>query len=247
MSDQTKRKFALITGGSRGIGAACAITLAGQGYHVLINYKSNHDAATAVKSEIEEAGGLATLLPFDVSDRAAVRASLDDWHAANADAIIEVLVNNAGIRKDNGMLWMEDNEWDDVLANHLDGFYNVTRALIQPMVFNRFGRVINIVSLSGIKGMAGQTNYGAAKAGLIGATKSLAQEVAKRNVTVNCVAPGFIKTDMTADLDVKQYKQLIPMKRFGKAEEVAAVVGFLASSAASYITGEVINVSGGIT
>lgn len=242
-----KRKFALITGGSRGIGAACAVAVASMGYDVLINYRSNTAAAEAVKKEIEDAGGSAALIPFDVSDREAVRQALSQWTEVNPDGIIEVLINNAGIRRDNGLLWMEDAEWDDVLANHLHGFFNVTKALVQPMVFNRYGRIINVVSLSGIKGVEGQTNYSAAKAGVIGATKALAKEVAKRNVTVNCVAPGFIATDMTADLEPKQYKQLIPMRRFGKAEEVAAVVAFLASDGASYITGEVISVSGGIT
>jgi len=155
-------------------------------------------------------------------------------------------VNNAGIRKDALVMWMKNEEWSDVLNTNLNGFLYTTRLLIKDMLINKYGRIINVVSLSGVKGLPGQVNYSAAKAGVIGATKALAQEVAKKNVTVNAVAPGFIRTDMTKDLDEKELKTLIPMNRFGEPEEVAEVVGFLASEKASYITGAVINVNGGL-
>ena len=234
-----------MTGGSRGIGAACARTLARMDYHVLINYLSNQVAAKKVKAEIEADGGQASLIQFDVGDRQQCRQALEDWMTAN-DQMIEVLVNNAGMRKDNTLVWMADDEWDAVINTHLAGFYNVTKAVVQPMILKKYGRIINVVSLSGLKGLPGQTNYSAAKAGVIGATKALAQELAKRKITVNCVAPGFIRTDMTADLDEKELKNLIPMRRFGTPEEVAHCVAFLASPQAAYITGEVISLNGGL-
>jgi 3-oxoacyl-[acyl-carrier protein] reductase len=157
-----------------------------------------------------------------------------------------VLVNNAGIRQDALMIWMTDEQWRNVLGSSLDAFYYVTRHIISGMLANRYGRIVNVVSLSGLKGMAGQTNYSAAKAGVIGATKALAQEVARRGVTVNAVAPGFIRTDMTGDLNETELKPLIPMKRFGEPEEVADAVVFLASSKAAYITGEVLSINGGL-
>ena len=243
--DQMKPTYALVTGASRGIGAACAKELAKRNYHVLINYRTDVDAANMVKSSIETAGGSATLLPFDVGNRELTRQTLEAW-MTEEERHIEVLVNNAGMRMDNSLLWMEDKEWDDVLQVHLQGFYNVTKTVLKPMVLKKFGRIINVVSLSGISGMAGQTNYSAAKAAVIGATKALAQETAKRKVTVNCVAPGFIDTDMTSDLDKDLMKQRIPMRRFGQPEEVAACVGFLSSKGASYITGEVISINGGL-
>ena len=238
-------KYALITGASRGIGAACALEMASKGYHVVVNYQSRKDAADEVVAKIKKAGGSASILGFDVSNREATNAALTNW-MGDRERYFEVLINNAGFRKDNSMLWMENEEWDSVLNVHLQGFYNVTKTVLQPMVMSRYGRIVNIVSLSGISGMAGQTNYAAAKAGVIGASKSLAQEVAKRNVTVNCVAPGFIKTDMTADIDEAEYKIRVPMRRFGKPEEVAACVGFLTSKEAAYITGEVISINGGL-
>jgi 3-oxoacyl-[acyl-carrier protein] reductase len=239
-------KYALVTGGSRGIGKAVCLQLAQQGFNILINYTSNKEAAEQTKKEVEEHNIRAELLKFDVSDREAVRKVLADWINSNEDNIIEVLVNNAGIRKDNLMMWMKDEEWDDVVNISLGGFYNVTKQVIPEMIKNKQGRIINMVSLSGLKGLPGQTNYSAAKAAVIGATKALAQEVARRNITVNAVAPGFIKTEMTEDINEKDFKSIIPMRRFGTAEEVAHTVGFLASPASSYITGEVISINGGL-
>ena len=239
-------KFALVTGGSRGIGKAICIEIAKMGYHVLINYRSNHDEAENTLNQIKEGGGSGELMKFDVSNPDEIKASLSSWKEKNPESVIEVLVNNAGIRKDALIMWMKDEDWKDVLNTNLDSFYYITKQLIQDMIVNRYGRVVNVVSLSGIKGLPGQTNYSAAKGGVIAASKALAQEVAKKNVTVNCVAPGFIKTDMTAELEEKDLKRMIPMSRFGNAEEVAHVVSFLASPNASYVTGEVISVNGGL-
>ncbi|GAA0188504.1 3-oxoacyl-ACP reductase FabG [Fulvivirga kasyanovii] len=239
-------KYALVTGGSRGIGKAICIQLAKQGYNILINYASNKQAAEEAKAAVEEEGQIAELMPFNVADRKETNEVLAKWQKDNADKKIEVLVNNAGIKKDNLMIWMKDEEWDDVVDISLGGFYNVTKSVLQEMVKAKNGRIINVVSLSGLKGLPGQTNYSAAKAAVIGATKALAQEVARRNITVNAVAPGFIKTEMTEGIDEKEYKSMIPMRRFGTAEEVAKVVGFLASDASSYITGETISINGGL-
>jgi len=240
------KKYALVTGGSRGIGREICLQLAEMGYPVLINYTSNDEAANVTKSMIEEKGGKAELLKFDVSNHEQVDDVLMEWMEKNSDSVIEVLVNNAGIRKDNLLMWMTNEDWDSVLDISLSGFFYVTRRLIKYMLTNRYGRIVNVVSLSGIKGLPGQANYSAAKAGVIGATKALAQEVGKRNVTVNAVAPGFIHTDMTKDLDEKSLKSLIPMNRFGSAEEVANLVCFLASKKASYITGQTISINGGL-
>ena len=241
------KKFALVTGGSRGIGRAICLRLAAAGYHIIINYKGNETAAQAAREAVTALGVEAVLMKFDVADAAEVAASIGQWQEAHKDtAIIEVLVNNAGIRQDVLMAFMNDEQWSSVLDTSLGGMYAVTRQVLNPMVMNRFGRIVNIVSLSGLKGMPGQVNYSAAKAGMIGATKALAQEVAKRNITVNAVAPGFIRTDMTEDLNEKELRSLIPMNRFGEAEEVAALVGFLVSKDAGYITGQVISVNGGL-
>ena len=239
-------KYALVTGASRGIGRASAIAIAELGYPVIVNYLSNDAAAAETVAIIEEKGGKAETLRFDIGDKLSVETSLEKWKEEHPDDIIEVLVNNAGIRQDQLLVFMTDEQWSSVIDTTLNGFFNVTRFLIKDMITNRYGRVINITSLSGQKGLPGQANYSAAKAGIIGATKALAQEVAKRNITVNAVAPGFISTDMTAGLDEKSLKSLIPVQRFGKPEEVADVVAFLASRKASYITGEVISVNGGL-
>ena len=239
-------KYALVTGGSRGIGKAICIQLATMNYPVIINYQSNKEAAEATKSLIEEKGGTAELLQFDVSDSEAIEKSLAEWTENHPDDYISVLVNNAGIRMDNMMIFMQNEQWHKVLDTTLNGFFYITRRLLKNMLTKRWGRVINVASLSGLKGLPGQTNYSAAKAATIGASKALAQEVAARKVTVNVVAPGFIDTDMTKGLDEDSLKKMIPAGRFGTAEEVAAVVGFLASEQAAYITGEVISINGGL-
>ena len=240
-------KYALITGGSRGIGKAICIQLAKDtNYSILINYQSNKQAALETLKEVKEAGGTGKLLQFDVANSEEVKSILDSWHEKNKDAIIEVIVNNAGITKDGLFMWMKSEDWNNVINISLNGFFNVTNHLIQKMLVQKYGRIINIVSLSGLKGTPGQTNYSAAKGAVIGATKALAQEIAKRNITVNAVAPGFIKTDMTSELNEKELKKLVPVNRFGNPEEVAHLVSFLVSEKASYITGEVVNINGGI-
>ncbi|MFC1855347.1 3-oxoacyl-ACP reductase FabG [Thermodesulfobacteriota bacterium] len=239
-------KYALVTGGSRGIGREISLTLAEMGYNLILNYRGNDEKAAEAKALIEATGRSCDLLKFDVADLSAVKDVLGSWIDENSDKCIEVLVNNAGIRDDELMIFMSDDQWSSVLDTSLGGFFNVTRLLLKGMLINKYGRVVNIVSLSGIKGLPGQVNYSAAKAGVIGATKALAQEVAKKKITVNAVAPGFIKTDMTADINEKDYKAHIPLRRFGTPKEVAHVVGFLASENASYITGEVISVNGGL-
>jgi 3-oxoacyl-[acyl-carrier protein] reductase len=238
--------YALITGGSRGIGRAVCVKLASLGYHIIINYKSNETEAQETLRFVQEKNVTGTLLKFDVSNKNETDAILGTWIENNKDKKIEILVNNAGIRQDALLMWMTHEQWKDVLGSSLDAFYNVTRLLVTPMLTNRYGRIVNVVSLSGQKGMPGQTNYSAAKAGVIGATKALAQEVGRRGVTVNAVAPGFIKTDMTHDLNEKELSRLIPMQRFGEVEEVANAIAFLASPEASYITAEVLSINGGL-
>lgn len=239
-------EFALVTGGSRGIGRAIALELARRGMPVIINYLSNTQAAEQTKAEIEALGVTAELMQFDTASPEAIEEALAQWAEAHPDDYIQVLVNNAGVRRDNLMIFMQDEEWHQVLDTTLNGFFYLTRRLLKDMLTHRNGRVINVTSLSGIKGLPGQANYSAAKAAVIGATKALAQEVAQRKVTVNAVAPGFIDTDMTKDLDVSELKKLVPMRRFGKPEEVASLVGFLASPEAAYITGQVISINGGL-
>ena len=240
------KKYALVTGGSRGIGRAICLKLAEMGYPVIINYRSNEDEALKTLKLIRDKGGEAELLPFNVGRKEETEKALENWAAAHPDSYIAYLVNNAGVRKDNLLVFMNDDEWNDVIETNLFSYFFVTRKLVKDMMVNKYGRIINVVSLSGIKGLPGQSNYSAAKAGVIGATKALAQEVGRKNITVNAVAPGFIRTDMTKDLDENQHKAIIPMHRFGEPEEVAEVVAFLAGDKASYITGEVISVNGGL-
>ena len=239
-------KYALVTGGSRGIGRAICLAIAKEGYSVLINYKSNEQAALDVKKQIEENGGSAELLPFDVANPQSIDEAILGWQTAHPDDYIAALVNNAGIREDAVMVFMQDEQWNKVLRTNLDSFFYVTRRVLKGMITKRSGRIVNVASLSGLKGLAGQTNYSAAKAGLIGATKALAQEIGSRKITVNAVAPGFIATDMTQDLPEAELKKMIPLGRFGNPDEVAALVAFLVSDKAAYITGEVISINGGL-
>ncbi len=238
---------ALITGASRGLGRAIALQLAiDHGLYILVNYASNQEAAEKTLELIQKAGGNGELLRFDVRNKTEVDQTLQTWKDINPDKSISVLVNNAGITRDGLLMWMPEKDWDDVLDIAVKGMFNVTQNVIQQMLRKRTGRIINVASLSGLKGVPGQFNYSAAKGAMIAATRSLAQEVAKRNITVNAVAPGFIRSDMTQEIDPNQIKQMVPMGRIGEPEEVAHVVSFLVSNKASYITGEVININGGI-
>lgn len=240
-------KYALVTGGSRGLGRAIAVKLAGMGMKVIVAYHSNESAAQSVCEEISGAGGTAECIQFDVCSKDEVEGALDCWQQSHPEDYIAYLVNNAGITRDNLMFMMTDEDWKSVIDTSVNGLFYVTRFLLPRMMARGHGgRVVNMSSLSGLKGMAGQTNYCAAKAAIIGATRALAQETASRNVTVNAVAPGFIETDMTKNLPVDELKKMIPMKRFGKPEEVAELVGFLCSDGAGYITGQVIGINGGL-
>lgn len=240
-------KCAIVTGGSRGIGRAICIKLAEEkNYHLLINFASNEEAAKETLTKVEELGATGEILKFDVGNAEETQSVLEQWQERNPDAVVEVIVNNAGITRDGLFMWMQREDWNSVINTSLNGFFNVTNFFIQKLLRNKYGRIINMVSVSGVKGTAGQTNYSAAKGALVAATKSLAQEIAKRNITVNAVAPGFIRTDMTQDFNEDELKAMIPVNRFGETEEVADLVAFLASRKASYITGEVININGGI-
>jgi len=240
-------KCALVTGGSRGIGSAICQKLAEDTqYHILINYQSNKAAAEQTLEAVKNAGGTGEIIQFNVSNFEEVQSALTQWQDANPEAVVEALVNNAGITKDGLFMWMSAEDWSSVVNTSLNGFFNVTNFFIQKMLRNKYGRIVNMVSVSGVKGTAGQTNYSAAKGAVVAATKALAQEVAKRNITVNAVAPGFIRTDMTSQLDEKELIKMVPVNRFGEAEEVADLVSFLVSRKASYITGEIININGGI-
>ena len=240
-------KYILVTGGSRGIGRAVCVRLAQMGMPVIINYRSNEAEALKTKQLVEAEGVKAELLPFDVTDEAQVTKAMDQWEEQHPDDFIYVLVNNAGITRDGVMFMMSDDDWHDVLHTTLDGFFFITRRILKHMMPRHHGgRIVNVASLSGLKGIQGQTNYSAAKAGLIGATKALALEVAARQITVNAVAPGFVDTDMTESLDRAALEQQIPMRRFAKPEEVAEAVAFLASEGAAYITGDVMSINGGL-
>ncbi len=239
-------KYAFVTGGSRGIGRAISLKLAGEGYNIIINYKSNDAAANELLNELNSNGGNHFLLKYDVGNQQDTETTLNNWLNQNTDKEIHILVNNSGIRKDNLMIFMPTEDWNEVINTNLNSFFHTTKIISAAMIKRRRGRIINMVSLSGLKGMPGQTNYSASKAGVIGATKALAQELAKRNITVNAVAPGFIKTDMTEDLNESELSAMVPMNRFGKPEEVAELVSFLASEKASYITGQVISINGGL-
>lgn len=239
-------KYALVTGGSRGIGRAVSVALAEKGYTIIINYRSNQVEAEETLRLVREAGSDGEFLPFNVADREATAAALEEWQQAHPGEYIACVVNNAGIRKDNLMVFMEPEDWSSVLNITLNGFYNVTQPLLKNMLVKKWGRIVNMVSLSGLKGLPGQTNYSCSKGGIIAATKALAQEVARKGVTVNAVAPGFIRSDMTADLDETALKKTIPAGRFGEPKEVADLVAFLASENASYITGEVVSINGGL-
>jgi len=239
-------KCALVTGGSRGIGRAICYKMAQMGYYVLVNYRSNQAEADKTLAQIKENGGDGELLKFDVANKDDINQVLGEWIETNTEKHIETLVNNAGVKDDVLMMWMKDEQWDSVIKTSLDGFFYVTRLVLNGMLLKKYGRIVNVVSLSGLKGLPGQINYSAAKAGVIGATKALAQEVGRRGITVNAVAPGFIKTDMTEGLNEADLKAMIPVKRFGTPEEVAHAVGFLASAEAAYITGEILSINGGL-
>jgi 3-oxoacyl-[acyl-carrier protein] reductase len=239
------KPWALVTGASRGIGAAVATALARKGHPVLVNYRSNEAAALGVQEAIRAQGGEAELLRFDVADAAAVEAALAPWLADGA-APIGVLVNNAGVAVDAPFPALERDAWESVTRTTLDGFYNVTRPLVMPMVRRRWGRIVNVSSVSGVVGNRGQVNYSAAKAGLIGATRALAREVAHRGVTVNAVAPGLIETDMIEGAPLDEILKHVPARRLGKPSEVAAVVAFLAGEDAGYVTGQVVGINGGL-
>ena len=236
-------KYAIVTGGSRGIGRAICQRLAQEGYHVIINYTSNDAEA---QKTLDLIGGQGELMRFDVSNSEETRAALTQWQQQHDGEYIEVVVNNAGIRRDNVMALMPEDDWHRVLDITLSGFFNITQPLLPAMQLHKFGRIINMASVSGLKGLPGQTNYSAAKGGIIAATKALAQEVARRGITVNALAPGFIKTDMTEGLDDAALKKTIPANRFGTPEEVAHAVAFLISPDAGYITGNVISINGGL-
>lgn len=241
---QTETPIALVVGGSRGIGRAAAMQLADAGFDIWLTYRSNHDAARSAQEEIVERGQKCELFAFDISDNDAVREALED----RADKTPpHAVVLSAGITRDNLMVWMSKEEWDSVMRTDLDGFYNVINTILFPMLRERRGRIVTVASVSGEIGQAGQGNYAAAKAGMIGASKSLAREVGERGIFVNVVSPGVIRTEMTDDLPEDEIVQLIPMGRFGEPEEVASVIRFLCAEEDMYIHGQVIGVNGGLS
>ncbi len=237
-------KLALVTGGSRGIGKACALALAKEGYDVVINYAGNEEAANITVSEIKDLGVESEAYKFDISDNTATNEAISK--ILEKYGRIDVLVNNAGITRDGLFMRMSKDNWDSVINTNLTGAYNVTQPVIKVMMKQRSGSIVNMASIVGVYGNAGQANYAAAKAGLIGFTKSLAKELASRNIRVNAVAPGFIQTDMTKDLDSDKIAEHIPLKRLGTADDIAGAVKFLACGT-SYVTGQVLQVDGGLT
>ena len=239
-------KFALVTGGSRGIGRSVALELSQRGYYVIINYVRDNENANKTLNLIKDNGGCGEILKFDVSNFQETKSAIDKWISEHPNDYIEVLINNAGIRRDNLLLWMGQDDFESVIKTNLFSFYNVTHLLLQPMSVHKYGRIVNIASYSGIRGIPGQCNYSASKGGIIAATKALAQEMGKRNITVNAIAPGYITTDMIEGLDEQELKKNIPLNRFGTPEEVASLVGFLVSPQANYITGECISINGGL-
>ena len=238
------KKTALITGASRGIGRAIALSIAAAGHHVLLNFRSRTGEAQQTLALIQAQGGSGELCPFDVADAAACDAAV--VQILQAHQRIDILVNNAGVRHDALLIFMKPEQWAQVIATNLNSFYYLTSPVVKQMALNRWGRVVTIASTSGQTGVEGQANYAAAKAGVIGASKALAREVAKRGVTVNVVAPGFIETEMLAAAQRAQFLAQIPAGRFGKPAEVAAAAAFLCSDGAAYITGAVLNVNGGV-
>ncbi len=235
--------IALVVGGSRGIGRAIALRLAQSGFDIWLTYRTNHAAAQSVKAEVEGFGRACDVIAFDVSSYDETKAALDKKLES---AVPFVLVYNSGIARDNLLVWMTKDEWDSVLSTNLYGFFNVIRTVIFSMLKAKRGRIVVVSSASGQTGQAGQVNYSASKAGLIGAAKALAREVGKKNISVNVVAPGFIETDMTQELPRDQILPLIPLKRLGRVEDVAAVVNFLCTEEHMYVHGQVIGINGGL-
>jgi 3-oxoacyl-[acyl-carrier protein] reductase len=242
MQNKTQ-KIALVIGGSRGIGRAIALKLATSGFTIWLTYKGNHEAAQKTKAEIESLGRDCELIPFDVSSFEETEAALG---ARLENLSPDVLVYNSGISRDNLLMWMTKDEWGSVLSTNLNGFFNVTRAVVFAMLKAKRGRIVVVSSVSGQIGQAGQVNYSASKAGLIGAAKALAREVGKRNILVNVVAPGFIETEMTQKIPKEQILPLVPLNRLGSADDVASVVNFLCTEEHMYIHGQVIGINGGL-
>jgi 3-oxoacyl-[acyl-carrier protein] reductase len=240
----TPQRIALVTGASRGIGRAVALSLAAKGCLVLINFKSRHDDARETLNLIQHSGGAGELWPFDVADAAACEQAVAS--VLKKHQRIDILIHNAGVRRDALLVFMQPKQWAEVIATNLTSFYNLTRPVVKQMALNRWGRIVTVASTSGQTGVEGQTNYSAAKAGLMAASKSLAREVARRNVTVNVLAPGYIDTEMLNTVKRDEIIAQIPAGRFGRPEEVAGAAAFLCSDDASYITGAVLNVNGGI-